>query len=360
MESKDEESIREVEEAARESGEELALEWVQPDGNCLNFLEEAVKERSNSEVKLAVDLIGSRLTPFTSTAKAVGRFFRDLLTNNQEEIHDALLKDSLVVEASQFEASVGFFEARNRIDRSDHVRTVDSYYEWTDFNGKEILSTKWKLETGAMEGEVGATANRSTTAGRLMFLAVENAAKVGMNGMIRKLLMTRAPVELFKSNAVSWTVDHKWKLWRKWTLLAIAVYVMFLAVLTAYCTVLTATMPLSTASDSDRALLSTLLLLVWAFGIYMLSEEIKQVKTYVRDGLDLKERWTWGLRHYFGRRWNWVDLASCCMLIVVIPLFHAMSCLDSRIDDVLIVTLATEVVLSFAKVRLSSNSCQRK
>ena len=123
----------------------------------------------------------------------------------------------------------------------------------------------------------------------------------------------------------------------------------FLACFTVYTVLIGESSHLSRKGTGTQLAISTLPLVMFGFGLWMLLEEFRQIKTFTRDGLQYFANHTWGLRYYWRSHWNKVDLASCLMLLVIIPIAHALALTHSAFDDWLSVVVAAEAILASIK-----------
>lgn len=73
------ERVEDLKWAAKEKEIRLSLDWIDKAGEDENFLGKAMDDKSEYKVKTAVDLMGSSVTPFVSSATAIGSLFLALL-----------------------------------------------------------------------------------------------------------------------------------------------------------------------------------------------------------------------------------------------------------------------------------------
>lgn len=348
-------AIRAVKEIAKELSTEIGLDWIQANGNEINFLESAaIFEPSKSKVKLAIDLIESKLVPFVSSARIVGKRFLDLLKGSQDIAHRSLLNNAFITEASSFSVNLEIFDTKRQNRRLKIFNTFDEYYEWTDFSDAQTLAAKWESKViQKRSSKTNSQTLTSTLTGKLMFVAIEDAAKVGMDGMIRPLLAMDTPADIFDTDAVTWTVGFKWRIWKYRLMQDAAFYVLFLMIFMGYCLEVSHHYPPQDDSKGQRALEVILLLAIVAFGTRYLVEEILQIRSYTNDGKAMFESQSWGLRYHFSSMWNWLDMISSFVLVFLIPILHVLCFfrhIPHHVENILAVVVALEAILVFVKV----------
>jgi len=300
--------VEDLKRAATEKRVLLSLDWVDEAGEDENFLGRAIAEKSKSGVEAAVDLMCSAATPFVSSAAAIGRFFSPLLKDHQDAIFRALAEDEAVAEEARLDVHVGFLDPRERERGAVHVETVDEFCDWSSRAADEgRMSENWRSKSSREVERFESSGNTSTAKAKLLFVRVAGAAKAGMAGIVRPLLMAGACDELFKCAAVAMTIDYKWeKKWKRRFWWIAAFYLLFLALLTALGVELASSRDLALESGRRLAALGSLLLAVWLCGVRMACRECAQLRTSVRDGKDGFGSVRVGLGYFFRSKWNWV------------------------------------------------------
>jgi len=107
------EEVEDLKKAAEEEKAQLSLDWVDEAGEDENFLRKAVDGKSKSKREMAIDFMGSILTPFVSSATAIGSLFPTLLKEHQDTMFKAMAKNDIVSTEAQFnKVHVGFFDPK--------------------------------------------------------------------------------------------------------------------------------------------------------------------------------------------------------------------------------------------------------
>lgn len=330
---------------------ELPFDWTSPDGTRSNLLTESLQSQSSQLVREAVRLIGSELTPFIPSAALMKHSFKDVLQQHPETMEQALSEDHFIVNLGQLMVHADYVNPRLIRDSAVNIESSDTMVEWTLDSNPSRLEHVWNRKYSETVASMKKDGNRSATKASLKTVSIEDAAKVGMNGILRRLLFREMPADIFKSTAVKWIIMYKWfKIWRnrfRWKAASYAIFLLFFAI---YAIFISHTSELSKQSALRRTLSTVLMAVCFAFGVDMLLEECRQLRTLMNDGLQYFDSWKWGMRYYWRSKWNQADMFSCLMLLVLIPVFHMLSITHSGFDDWLSGIVAMECVLASIKV----------
>lgn len=330
---------------------EVEVEWTSPDFGPSDVLRKSVDSNSTNNVRDAGRLICAGPVSFLSAAAIMGRCFKDILMHYQEVGHSALNRDLVIVEACCLRVHVDYMNQRLQDDTALHIGTSDSFLEWRLDEDQECLARRWRDKNAkAVEG-MESKGNTSTRLAKVVYVCIEDAAKVGMKGVIRPLLLQKAPADVFKTKAIKAVIDYKWhKIWRNRFLKSAATYAVFLCTFALYAIFLSVSAELSDASTIHKASVTILCFLCFAFGALQAMEETSQIRTFLQDETEYFLRRSWGWQHLYQSRWNLVDVCSCALLLLVIPILHCAAIASSKFDSVLSVAVAIEAILSFFKV----------
>ena len=335
-----------------------------------DLLKKALKKKGTSKIEEAVRLVCSDVAPFTSSAKIIKNSFRDLLLQEFRVLEDMLLTSDLLHEVCLLDVHVSFLDPDLRRDKAIHMITSDSYLEWSEPNSQDTLNDLWKRKSPKIIKGLEADGNKSTKKASLTFLRIEDAAKVGIQGILRPLLFQHVPLHFFQYRAVKWVVLYKWlRIWRKRFIRQGFRYAGFLILFTLYAAFLASTNKFSESDLSLKITCSCLLGVSSVFGWFMAFEEFLQMLTYCKEGKSslTKKEWTWTyfrsfewklvgvLPYFFTFKWNWVDMFSCLMLTILIPLFHILAFLLSGFEEVLSILVALEAITAYVKVTFATD-----
>ena len=295
-----------------------------------DILSVALDEKSKERVKEAVELICSPITPFRSAAWLMKRYYKQLWKEYPEVIMHVLYHDSVFSETCQPRVYDKCLNLASWKDKALHQGTSDTVSNWEFIDLPDRLDKRNGLkdqkivEVGENEEDV------ATVLASLKFLRIEDATRIGMNGIIRPLLMRNAPVDIFRSKAVKAVTQYKWlTYWRKGFRWYVAPYALFMAVFTTYAIFVARSSAVCKGKYSDIIVKHCCLILMILFGLKMLYEEVSQLCTYMEDGRAHLGSRMRGVAYFFRSKWNWLDLASCTFLLLFIPTLHLSACLTS-------------------------------
>ena len=386
----DKDALKVIKESLQDQEMELAIVWVTTKGRVKNLLEKAVRSRYTNSVEPIIDLMKSKLVPLDKAAAALKKHWKNLCDPRFREIlGKALSENAFVFDLCHFPVHVDFLNSTWRKEKAVHVGTTDSFLDWMVHKNPDYLRWQWQLQNEAVIREMKKEGNESTTEVSLRFVRIADAAKPGMDGIIRPLLMHRAPARFFQSDVVKWVIQHKWhKIWDKRVKWALVQHAAFLVCFTAYILVVGRCGDLSEANLLEQILSTILVAGIAAYGGIQFREELNQLKNSVKDGkeyprLDQLDQWDqlhrfdqwdqqglsarlslwrseqlyqlglwWsGVSYYFRSRWNVLDLVSSTLILTVIPAFHCIELFRSGYQKLLSVSASVGVIMVYVKVQ---------
>lgn len=85
---------------------------------------------------------------------------------------------------------MGFLDPNKQEKRAVHIETANEFYDWSlEVVGQKALSENWRSKNSRAVKRFESSGNRSKADEKLLFVRVANAAKVGMMGILRPLMM---------------------------------------------------------------------------------------------------------------------------------------------------------------------------
>lgn len=338
---------------ATRNASQLALNWTPLSDGPTNILQSELLTRSTNYIRDAVQHICSKLVPFNMAAAITKASFRTLSSEHLDILSDALYKDDLILQACILNVHVDFLNPKLRQDSAVHIITADTILEWLHVTDPNVLEKNWRWQNLDTVRGMERDGNVSTILAVLKIICIEDAAKVGMKGIIRPLLLQQAPPHIFKYDVVKWVILYKWfRIWKSRFIWSAVRYFSFLASFTLYAVLVGNSVDISAESDWRKIFMTAVQLVIFVFGVLMLTEEISQIRTFVRDGMDYFGQQIWGFNYFLRSRWNWLDMVSCILLTVFIPVFHYLALFDVGYDQILSAVIAVESILAFIKVAL--------
>jgi len=315
-----------------------------------SLLMHALEKKETTLVQHCLRFIEDGLFTFHSTSSMVMDSFFDLLFTYSELFFPILRRNLFTLDIAEIKVPAQIFQSQNAM--SNVVFTSDTILEPTDYF---VTKATEELPTSESNKDLGWTGKLNE--GRMVlcdvtFHYITNACKIGLNGVLRKLLMLEVPDAIFKTELIRAIISWKWEkqykaqCWRE-----VYTYVMFLTFFTSYA--------IGISLDGDRLVhdtwlqigLSFLLLGAIILAISFTYNEYMQLKTYIKDGEKVFGTPKWGLKHYFlDSLWNLVELCSYFLILVPIPIFHVMYMFEIRSKEALFVVVAIESILAWFKV----------
>ena len=251
----------------------------------------------------------------------------------------------------ELDVHVDFMNPKLRRLKAIHLHTSDSYLDWFDRDDQSELNQQWRSQNSKELAKMEKYGNTSTKKALLVFIRIQDAAKAGIEGIIRPLLFKHVPLHFWEYKVVKWVVVYKWlKIWKRRFIWQGVWYLCFLVIFTVYASLLATTRSLSEGSQELKISSSCLLGAAAAFGVNMTVEEFRQMLTYQREVKLCPRNSKFSLPYFLTFMWNWVDMFSCLMLVILIPLFHTFALIEPDCEEVLSMLVALEAITAFIKV----------
>ena len=329
-----------------------------------NILSVALNERSRERVKEAVELICSPIIPFRSGAWLMKTFYKYLWKEYPEVIISVLSQESLFFETCQPRVyDYLLVSTASKKDKTLRPGTSDSVLNWEDVDIRHLFEKH-------REGTVHDT-DTPTVQTSVKFLRIEDAARIGMDGIIRPLLMQNPRVDVFSSKAVKAVTQYKWlTFWKIRFCQHAGFYTLFLVAFTFFSTQVAKSSTVCVgelSADYPKHCCFAIMVIYVLKGAH---DEFCQLRAFMEDGRVYLYSRIRGVAYYFRSNWKKLDLASCMLLLVFIPVLYLSTCFTSgsmssdeprgnsgtALDQALSATLAVEAILVYTKVIHSNHS----
>lgn len=211
----------------------FSLTWKGENGD-LDFLKRSLDKNSTNDVRETLNSIRT-VGPFEQIAKTVGNEFGELCSKQPDLLYEVLSSDLLVFKACRLKVHSDFINPKLRQNEAVHVYSRNTVLEWTTVRDDASLELNWRNKHPDQVASMERKGNASKSEAFLVFVCIKDAAKTGMKGIIRKLLLNRAPVRIFKEDIVKWVVLYKWlKIWKPKFVRSAVFYLAFLLCFTSY------------------------------------------------------------------------------------------------------------------------------
>lgn len=339
---------------ASEEGISLDTRWKRWDGDRIqqSCLRKAIDKKDDLMSKMALDSLEKSLIPFQDTAFMFKECFQDLWTYYHTFMESILVKNLVSRPQCQVEVPLEIFNSEQHTGA--RLGTSNTILEWKHESNPKQLTKTWDHANRDHLEKIERHGNATRVLASMEFFCVDDICKLGLNGIIRFLLMQKAPSFIFKTNMIQCVIVWKWEnLWKARCCRYFLLYLCFLVLFSIYAVFVEFVDNKGGGRTSSGVFMSLLLFILMLSAMLNLSKEYTQMRTYIRDGQILfPKSQLWGLKYYFISRWNIIEVVAYILLLFVIPVFHFLSYMDSTFMPVLYSVVAVEALLVYSKVHL--------
>eukprot|EP00210_Caulerpa_lentillifera_P003424 g3267.t1 len=208
----------------RNEPDEITIEYSQQ-----SFFEVAVREFKTEWVEFFLKKIIDKSIPFEAAAQMMKHNFNALWTNYRTSLEPMLKKDVLGRDICTIQVPIETFTVEANI--RTRIGTCNSITEWTDSAQEETALEHWQsLNKKEVDRMMKRTVGRTVEANLRVF-CFEDVCRVGLDGIIRFLLMTKAPSSVFKCPLIKSLIVFKWtRIWKLRALKGFLFYLIFLVI----------------------------------------------------------------------------------------------------------------------------------
>eukprot|EP00210_Caulerpa_lentillifera_P007751 g7397.t1 len=315
-----------------------------------NFLKLAIENKNEAGVTLFFDLLEKRTLPFEQGASMLKDEFSNLWMHYRSILEPRIMSNFLERQICDIEVPIevvggsGSTEAR--------MGTINSMDGWEQAANQGTITTYYKSVHGEALEHITKKGSNATTTAMVVVFTIASICKLGLNGIIRPLLMQEAPSHVFDSSLLKWVVEYKWnKIWKNRSWKSVVFYLVYMILYSVYGIWMTLARRHLGHHVVLGVCLSVLLFASMVFASILLYLEYVQMRTYIKDGKELfPEDPMWGLRKYWSSGWNIVEVVSYIMVITVIPSLHVANLLNLDVWSILSACIAIEAILIWMKV----------
>eukprot|EP00210_Caulerpa_lentillifera_P007742 g7388.t1 len=314
------------------------------------LLKHAIEDKNEFGVVYLLNLISEEYVPIEDSALMLKGGFQHLWTNVQTLLVQRINENSIAKKLCEIQVSINLLRQEDCIQA--RMGTTKSIDPWVQFKDQGNATTYWRTLHAKNLIDIERRGHDATTTAIVMVFLIANVCEIGLNGIIRFLLMQEAPSCIFKTPLLKWVIEYKWhKIWKKRSIRDLKAYLFFISIFTIFSI-------WYAFSDKDlnyhtfsSISLTTLLFVLIMFASMFLYKEYVQMKTYIRDGEELfPTESRWGLYKYLRSPWNLVEVLSYIMLLAIIVPLHVLSLFTHDVLSILFAFLALETILIWIKV----------
>lgn len=335
----------------------LNCSWIKTyddQGSC-NFLRIAIDEENEAMVKFFLDMMAKHLFSFHDTASIMKSCFKDLWMDYRTFFEPMLLTDRFLWDVCERKVPSDIFTVESQV--GVRTGTCNTLVDWEKAPSERHGLVNRNSHNLNHAREIRAMGSPTKAKAIVKCFSIADACKSGLNGIIRFLLMTNAPSYIYRTTLVEWIITWKWeKIWKKRCRRTLLMYFLLVAFFSAYAVSIGFEKHEEGQALWHEVLFAAFLIVsVLLVGI-MFKQEGAQLQTYLHDGMQMfPHEKMWGVRYYFKSRWNWVELITYTVLLMVIPCLHFMSIFYSSCLTWLHTFVAIETILIWTKVKESGS-----
>jgi len=324
-----------------------------------SFFKMAVKNCKTQWVEFFLDKIANKSIPFSTSASMIRESFNDLWIDYRSFLEDMMKKDVLGWDVCTIEVPIETFTVESNL--GTRVGTCNTILDWIHCSRQGIGFEHWRsLNKKEVDKLMRKSRGRRVNA-IVRIYCLDDACQIGLDGIVRFLLMHKAPSYLFKTPLVKWVITYKWeRIWKVMAFKRLASFLIFFVGFHSFVLVVT----VDEIFYSFEALVATaycFLITLMLLPIVTLRREYFQLKRCILDSRKIfPSSWFRGIKIYFSSRPNQVDL----MLSGVLVFFLVQVSL--AIAGATLMTLGTpfatclilQLLFMWTKVRLDSSLLQ--
>eukprot|EP00210_Caulerpa_lentillifera_P007761 g7406.t1 len=318
-----------------------------------DFLDSLIEDKNEFGLQCLLNLIEEELVPLKDSAAMMENGFGKLWINYRYLIEQKIIENGLAKKICQIEVPVALLANSIDMDEQAQMGTIDNVlHEWEECSHGQIATNFSNfLHEGDLK-DVKQSHNDATINAIVTVFTIANVCKIGLNGILRFLLMNGAKSHIFKTPLLKWVITYKWeKIWRRESMKSITFYAIFTLLYSIYSIWMAFSYKTIDKHMHASVWLTLLILILMTMALWLLYQEWIQMMTYIDDGKKLfPNKPIWGLLKYWSSPWNVVEVLTYLILILIISPFHFAKLLGHDSTTVLFIFIALETFLVWVKV----------
>eukprot|EP00210_Caulerpa_lentillifera_P007820 g7462.t1 len=315
-----------------------------------NFLKLAIENKNEAGVAFFFGLLEKKSLPFEQAASMLKDEFSNLWMYYRSMLEPKIMNNYLERQVCEIEVPIEVVSGSGSVEA--RMGTINSIDDWEHAANQGTIMAYYKSLHGEALEQIAKKGSNATTTTMVVVFTMASMCKIGLNGIIRPLLMQQAPSHVFGAPVFKWVVEYKWKMiWKKRSLKSLVFYLVYMLLYSIYSIWITLSGRNLGHDKVPRVCLSYLLSASVVFAFIFLYLEYIQMKTYIQDG-----KWIfpddphWGLRKYWSSGWNIVEVVCYIMVIIVISGLHIANLHNLDVWSILSACIAVESILIWIKV----------
>eukprot|EP00210_Caulerpa_lentillifera_P003381 g3225.t1 len=321
----------------------------------------AVEEHKIEWIEYFLNMIIEKTIQFCDGAKMINEDFKNLWIDYRTSIEPMLKKDVLGWDVCTIKVPLETFTVESNVRA--RVGTCNSVEEWVQCSTQDAAYEHWRELNKKEVDKILKTSRGRMVNASVRIYCFADVCRAGINGIIRFLLMSKAPSSIFKYPLIRWIIVYKWeKIWKVRAFKNLALYLVFFTLLNLTLLGIGFKLfDLMSHSDLQDTVIS-ISVLMGTLALRTIWLEFFQLKRYTQDGQKIFPSSHFrGLKHYLASRQNQIDITLSISMLVFLPLY----CLKRRDisiginDQVFLSILAFVVLLMWAKALYLAQAFKR-
>eukprot|EP00210_Caulerpa_lentillifera_P008149 g7783.t1 len=340
--------------------------WNEPQSSTVMFTQQslfkvAIKEFKTEWVEFFLNMIVEKSVLFCTGAEMMRNNFKELWIDYRTSVVPMLMNDILVWDVCTIRVPLETFTIKLNVGA--RVGTCNTIIEWIQSSRRGTGFEHW---SALNQNEVNQILTKSR--GRMVNATIKifcfsDVCKIGSNGILRFLLMHKAPSSMFEALLIKWIIVFKWeRIWKVRAFKRLALYLVFFVLLNLFVLGLTLGIISYSTPSKGKYLTAVITAFLGVFALLTLWRDYFQLKGYVQDGRKIFPLHPYkGIAHYFSSRQNQIDLMLSLVMLVFFPLVCVQMFYPS-IDmsyKAFCSILAIEVLLMWAKALYLAQAFER-
>lgn len=311
----------------------------------------ALKNNDEQTIRHLLGIINKRYTHFQDVVCTMEDCFQDLWIHYNDLMCPMMMDNAFVWNIQEIYVPAYVFQ--NEGLGHDHVVVSNTMWQWENEGDEEVLLKQWNIACNPQASIYKNKLSRTKRKASIKRISIEDTCKVGLKGIVRRLLFQSSPPYIFNTDCIRWVLTWKWhNVWKHRSIDQVLYYLFFLVVLTTY-GINSIYIGEKLHEDVWVDIFLTLFLhAAMAIAFDFAKEEFSQLRTYIKEGRKIfPNDQLWGVKYYLSSAWNIFETILYFLIFVGFGCLHILSLMDSKFIKYYQQLIAITIVLTWIKVR---------
>eukprot|EP00210_Caulerpa_lentillifera_P003335 g3182.t1 len=319
-----------------------------------SFFKNAIEIYRTEWVEFYIHMFTNKSFDFEEGARIIKKSFKTLWKHYNSLAIEILENDILSRDICSIDVPIEVFTDESK--KGSRVGTCASIIEWTQTTqtGAGASLNYWLKQNPK---EVGSILEQSKTVlvkASIKIYCFEDVCKVGLNGILRFLLLNRAPTSLYKTPLIKHIVEFKWERdWKKQTHLRLRWFLMLYVLFPIIIFGIAHSVSVATSVESYAIFYPIFATWLVLLAILKMQRARQQLTNYIHDSQEIFSSSSLpGIKHYMSSQQNIVELFLLLtkLFIVAEVLYMMLGKTSSRNSPMLSGSLAFLILLVVAEL----------